>query len=157
LSRKSKRKLREGTFFGVPLMKGGYCLGIIARQNKGIALGYFFNKIYSDVPSINIADAEKNKVILIAKFSGLEIEEGAWPIIETDTKFCREEWPIPVMKMEDPLRSKFYGVLYDETLLSDIRVGITEEEAARMFKYGLYGSIALQKKLESLIRPLYST
>ena len=39
---KYKLPVKEGDCFCVPLPKGGYALGVLAREKKGFMLGYFF-------------------------------------------------------------------------------------------------------------------
>lgn len=91
------------------------------------------------------------QVILIGKFSSLGIEEGEWPLLKTNFQFKREDWPIPVLKMQEPITEQYFAVLYDDTLFNEERHKITKEEADKLFGHGNYGYGALQKKLSSLL------
>ena len=138
--RKKKIKVKEGDVFAVPLRQGGYGIGLVAREHKTLTLGYFFKKIYSSVPDdIDITDINKWEVVLIGKFSSMGIENGEWPLIKIIPDYNRNEWPIPVLKMQEPLSEKYFAVVYDDTLINDERYLISEEEAKKLFNHGLYG------------------
>ena len=47
-----KRIILVGEWFLVPLVDGGYSLGLAARVRKLFVVGYFFPKVYLDAPSI---------------------------------------------------------------------------------------------------------
>ncbi len=150
--RKKKIKVIEGDIFAVPLVQGGYGIGLMARRYKTSSLGYFFDKIYPSPPEeLNIADINSWKVALIGQFSAIGIEEGEWPLLKTSFHFIREEWPIPVLKMQDPLSEKYFAVIYDDTLFNEERHLITKEEADKLFGHGVYGYVALEKKLSSIL------
>lgn len=150
--RKKKINSKEGDVFAVPLRQGGYGIGLIAREHKTITLGYFFKKNYLSVPEeVDVAGINKWEVALIGKFSTMGIENGEWPLLKTTFKFNREQWPIPVLKMQDPLSEKYFAVIYDDTLFNEERHLITKEEADKLFGHGLYGYGALEKKLSSIL------
>jgi hypothetical protein len=147
-----KIKVKEGDVFAVPLRQGGYTIGLIARRHKTSSLGYFFDRIYLSPPEeLNVADINKWKVALIGQFSALGIEEGEWPLLKKNFDFIRKEWPIPVLKMQDPLSEKYFAVIYDDTLFNEERHLITKEEADKLFGHGVYGYGALEKKLSSIL------
>lgn len=150
--RKKKIKVKEGDVFVVPLRQGGYGIGLIAREHKTITLGYFFDKIYSTVPEVlDTTDIDKWKVTLIGKFSTMGIENGEWPLIKTIINYDRNEWPIPILKMQHPITEQYFAVIYDDTLINEERQLITEEEAEKLFSHGLYGYGALEKKLSAIL------
>jgi hypothetical protein len=149
-----KKKIipKEGDVFAVPLMQGGYGMGLIAREHKKITLGYFFATIYESLPmEVDFTDINKCEVALIGKFSSMSIEKGEWPVLESIDNFNRSEWPIPMLKMQHPLTEKYYAVIYDDTLINEERYLIDEKEAEKLFNHGLYGDIALQNKLSKIL------
>lgn len=149
---RKKIKINEGDMFAVPLRQGGYGIGLLARQNKGIALGYFFNKVFTSIPEdLDTAGINHWKIILIGEFGLLGVNKGEWSLLKTNLKFKREEWPIPVLKMQDPITEQFFSVLYDDTLLNEQRYKISKQEADELFAYGLYGYGALEKKLSTVL------
>jgi hypothetical protein len=150
--RKKKLKIKEGDVFAVPLLQGGYVIGLVAREHKEITLGYFFKTIFSAVPEeLDTTDINRWPVAMIGKFSTLGIEEGEWPLLKTNIVFKREDWPIPVLKMQDPLTEQYFAVLYDDTLVNEERYKITKEEADQLFGHGNFGYGALQKKISSIL------
>jgi len=147
-----KIKFKEGDLFAVPLQQGGYVIGLAARDNKGITLGYFFNLVYASLPVEVKGDViSKDNVIFIGKFSAQGIEKGEWPLINTDFIFNRDEWPIPVFQMQHPLTEKYFAVIYDETLVNEKRYAITEQEASKLFGDGLHGYGVIETKLSRLL------
>jgi Immunity protein 26 len=149
-----KLKLKEGNVFAIPLVQGGYCIGLVAREYKTIRLGYFFNKVYSTSTLLDVTTEEevnKNDIVLIRKFSTNGFKNSEWVLLERGFIFYKEQWPIPVFKMQDPLTEKYYAVFYDETLVSEKRSLISEAEAHRLYNHGLSGYKALEKQVSILL------
>src|ERR1700729_2790067 len=94
----AKVKYREGDWFAVPLLDGGFGVGVIARANpKAALLGYFFGPVRSAVPTLNdVADLKPADAVLIRKFGHLGIVQGRWPLIGRIDGWDRREWPTPV-------------------------------------------------------------
>ena len=150
--RKKKIKVEEGDIFAVPLRQGGYDIGLIARKHKTSNLGYFFDKVYQSPPeTLDVTGINNWKVTLIGQFSAIGIEEGEWPLLKTAFNFKREDWPIPVLKMQEPITEQYFAVLYDDTLFNEKRYLITKEAADKLFGHGVYGYGALEKKLSSIL------
>lgn len=150
--KKKKLKVKEGDVFAVPLLQGGFAIGLIARNHKTSNLGYFFAKIFTSVPNeSDTAGISRWPVALIGQFSAIGIQEGEWPLLKTNFQFNREDWPIPVLKMQEPISEQYFAVIYDDTLFNEERHRITKEEADRLFGHGVYGYVALQKKLSSIL------
>ena len=149
---KKKIKIKEGDLFAIPLRNGGYALGIINRMHGEMTMGYFFDKVYPNVPAeVDASDIKSWKVILIGKFSSAGIENGEWPLLVTNFAFDRDDWPVPILKMQDPLTDIYYAVVYDETLLNDKRYRISKEEADKLYGDGYYGYGAVEKRLTALL------
>jgi hypothetical protein len=149
---KKKVKIKEGDVFAVPLLQGDYAIGLIAREQNKITLGYFFRTIFKTLPEeLDTTGINHWEVALIGKFSSLAIEKGEWPLLKTNFKFNRNNWPIPVLKMQDPLTEQYFAVLYDDTLVNEQRYKISIEEASELFGHGNYGYEALQKKLSTVL------
>jgi hypothetical protein len=111
-------KYAEGQWFAVPLRKGGYALGLIARgsyKTKG-GLGYFFGPRFLDVPG---DEATRNKrpseAVLITWFGDLGIITGRWVLIKSTRPFLRDDWPIPKFGRKDAIiPGKGFIVEYEE-------------------------------------------
>ncbi len=150
---KNKIVPKEGDVVAVPLQQGGFGIGLVARKYKSILLGYFFKCIFPLVPTeIQTDNVDIRVVALIGKFNSGGIENGEWPVLKTDFKFNKAEWPIPMFKMQHPITEKFYAVQYDDTLLSEERYLITRKEADNLFSYGLHGYGAIEKELSRILK-----
>jgi hypothetical protein len=151
--KKTKIKTKEGDVFVVPLLNGKYAIGLIARKNGKIALGYFFDTVFESPPSqVGQSVLSNRKIALIAKFSTMGIDDGEWPLAQTNIFFAREEWPIPLFKMQEPITKVYFAVVYEEDLLHDTRYKISESEAAEYFQDGLSGYVALSNKLSKILK-----
>jgi hypothetical protein len=97
---KMKRiRYREGQWFAIPIKDIGYCLGIIVRGSSKThgGLGYFWSSITKNLPTEeDINKIKPSDAVLIARFGGLGISTGEWPLIQTSNKFVREDWPVPL-------------------------------------------------------------
>jgi hypothetical protein len=153
-------KYKEGQWFAIPLKNGGYATGIIVRgsyMTKG-GLGYFFGPKYKEIPSYTETyQKNKDNPILIGWFGDLGIIKGDWPIIENGRNFIREDWPVPKFQRKSSLtEGKVYVVEYGQNnevhdSIREILVPINKE----ILKYpedGLYGSEAIEKELEKLLK-----
>lgn len=149
-----KTKIDQGQIFAIPLKDKGYGLGLIARKNDMIALGYFFKTVFEQLP-IGKVEADlisKANVILIGKFSCLGISNNEWPLLKSDFVFKKDNWPIPFFKGKDLGGDDFFSVLYDDSLLKETRRWISKNEAENLFEHGLYGYGALEIKLSRIIK-----
>ena len=79
----AKVKYGEGDWFAVPLIDGGFAVGLIARANpSGVLLGYFFGPQRSEVPAVEgIAGLRPGDAVLVRKFGHLGIVQGKWPLL----------------------------------------------------------------------------
>ncbi len=108
----------EGQWFALPLLNGGYSLGLIIRgsyKTKAV-LGYFWGPKYVNIPNdINIKEKSKNDAILVAWFGDLGIVNGRWPLINSTRTFSRIDWPVPYFSRNSPLTpGKGFLVEYDQ-------------------------------------------
>jgi len=147
---------KEGDWFAVPLPKGGFGLGIIARSNrKGYVLAYFFAGRHEKLPTAaNVKDLASHDAIWIAQCGDLGILRGEWPIIASSVNWRSEEWPFPrYFGRIDRDEGRAWLVEYDEKtplrMRSQIEVSI--EQAEGVPSESLYGYVALQIKLEMVI------
>jgi hypothetical protein len=67
--------------------------------------------------------------------------------------FKRDDWPIPIFKMQDPLTDVYFAIVLKEDLLNEEeRYRIAEEDAKSRYNHGLHGYISLANKLSSLLK-----
>jgi hypothetical protein len=151
---KMKAKVKEGDLCAVPLNDGGYGVGLIARKNDKIVLGYFFSYISSNVPiDIPPAVLGKKNVILIAKFSSLRIDSGDWPIIGNPIPFVKSDWPIPIFRHRDDIVGVYRARILGEDLFTAREYIISDEEADKLYQDGLFGAVALASRLNRVLKP----
>jgi hypothetical protein len=104
-------KYGEGTWFAVPLKRGGYAVGIIARGNpKTSLICYFFGPRRSDVPSLSEVETWKAAdALCVEQVGDLGLLQGDWPIIGHSQLFRRDNWPMPVFVFQVPALGGFKG------------------------------------------------
>ncbi len=151
----AKVKYREGDWFAVPLLDGGYAVGVIARANpKAALLGYFFGPLRSEVPALDeVADLKPGDAVLVGKFGHLGIVQGKWPLLGRADGWDRQEWPTPVFVRYEELTGRSFRVFYDDDdparLLREEQVAPGEAEQAP--KDGLMGAGYVEAVLTQLL------
>ncbi|WP_136040862.1 MULTISPECIES: Imm26 family immunity protein [unclassified Microbacterium] len=107
---------REGKWFAVPLREGGgYAIGIVARASRaGILAGYFFGPRHDSLPTLaDVSDLTPATSILQGRFGDMGLRERTWPILGRQDGWRREEWPMPILFQQEPLRGIIMRVIYD--------------------------------------------
>lgn len=109
----TKVKYREGDIFGVPLRRGGFSLGVVARapRRKHVLLGYFFPCRYTDRPLV-LPELRPSEAVRKYRFGDLSLLNGDWPIWGHVEGFARAEWPHPMFIRRDPLTMRAWLVFY---------------------------------------------
>jgi hypothetical protein len=95
---------REGDWFAVPLVAGGYAAGLVARApRRGDTLfGYFFGPIQSKLPEqSDVAVYRPEDAIRMARFLDQPLVSGRWPIIAATDVWDRTAWPMPEFYVPD--------------------------------------------------------
>jgi Immunity protein 26 len=124
-----KQNYTEGTWFAVPLRKGGgFGLGVVARAaaKKAIILCYFFGPRRESVPKLqDVSTLNVSSSILVLRSGDLGLIRGDWPILGTARSWNRSDWPTPVFIRREPLPPfRNWRVYYSET---DPGVTVKEE------------------------------
>lgn len=151
----AKVKYREGDWFTVPLLDGGYAVGLIARANLGgVLLGYFFGPLRSKIPALKeIAGLKPDDAVLVRKFGHLGIVQGKWRLLGHLDGWDRREWPTPVFVRYEELTGRSYRVFYDDNnpnrVLREQQVAPGEAEQAP--KDGLMGAGFAEAALTQLL------
>src|SRR2546427_613319 len=98
----------EGTVFFVPLRKGGYARGVVARASREgkVLLGYFFGPRLPSADVTECGDLDPAKAILRLRFGDLGLINGEWPIRGRVPGWDRSRWPMPHFVRKDPLGRK---------------------------------------------------
>lgn len=95
----------EGTAFIVPLRKGGYARGVVARASSEgkVLFGHFFGPRLSSIDAVQLDDLEPSKSISRIRFGDLGLINGEWPIRGRISNWDRSKWPMPDFVRKDPL------------------------------------------------------
>jgi hypothetical protein len=106
-SKKSVRAVpyREGDWFSVPLLEGGYgALGLVARvaaPPSGVFLGYFFEPMPIEVlEQVDRTTLQPSDARIVSRASDLALMSKGWAVLGHDPGWNRLEWPIPVIQSD---------------------------------------------------------
>jgi len=95
---------REGHFFLLPVERGAYAVGLIARAppRGGVLLGYFFGPRRSQAPVAQWLNAlHPQQAALVCRFKDTALYRGEWKILDPLESFTRAAWPIPAFHRFD--------------------------------------------------------
>lgn len=112
-----KLPYREGTWFAVPLCKGGFAVGLVARATKKgkVILCYFFGPRRTSIPVLaEVQNLDPGKAILVVRVGDLSLIRGEWPIIGQSESWNRSDWPMPVFVRRDPLSRKAWRMYFSD-------------------------------------------
>lgn len=150
----------DGDLFVVRSFEGkDIALGLIVRGGKKmIRLGYFFRLTgleYScDTSGIDLLPSS---AIYVARFGGLKLRSGDWPVIGRLKDFSVEDWPVPIFVQTNILRNENEYFIYDEsaknlighytenTFPDDLRAMPQAED-------GLAGPVYVEQKIEIILK-----
>jgi Immunity protein 26 len=101
----SKFPYSEGSAFFVPLRRGGYGRGVVARAapDGKVLLGYFFGPRMESNTTAALDDLHPAKTILRVRFGALGLLNGEWSIFGTVPRWNRSQWSTPDFVRRDPL------------------------------------------------------
>lgn len=157
-----KLSYREGTWFAVPLRKGGFAVGIVARANKrGCLICYFYEPRRNSVPTLlEVESLKPQDAIRKLQAGDLGLIEGSWPIIGHSKSWDRVDWPIPIfIRREVPLLiqgkmsvPRAWRVYYSDTDPNKVVREEREEFNSTSFEEdGLFGAGAVEIELTKLL------
>lgn len=151
-----KLPYREGTWFAVPLKRGGYVVGVAARvAPKGrILFAYFFGPKREGFPELEeVSSLTADQAVLYLRVGDLGLIEGQWQIIGQSANWNRSEWPMPKFVRREELTNRIYLVEYsDDDPSKRIReTRITMEESEHLQTDDLFGYGAAEIKLTKLL------
>lgn len=103
-----------GDSFAIPLLDGGYAVGLIARANKaGVLFGYFFGPRRPDLPSgEGLMGLAPESAVLVLMFGHLGIAEGRWPLLGRLKDWEPRDWPLPAFVRHEELTGRSFRVFY---------------------------------------------
>jgi len=95
---------REGQFFLLPVERGAYAVGLIARApaRGGVVLGYFFGPRRSQAPVEQwLNSLNPQQAALVCRFKDTALYRGEWKMLGSLGNFARGAWPIPAFHRFD--------------------------------------------------------
>lgn len=106
---------KEGTLFAVPLRRGGYGVGVVARTSpqRKILLAYLFGPAWKTVPPVDeVKNLCPQDALRVARVGDLSLIDKTWPIIGQVQSWRREEWPMPPFVRREDITKKAWRVQY---------------------------------------------
>lgn len=152
---RKKLPYKEGDWFAVPLHRGGYALGLVARMNgKGTVLGYFFGPRRKHLPTAKDTQGlSPSDAIHVCMCGDLGFLEGEWPVICNSEPWNREGWPLPAFARIAVDGSRAWRVEYSEVDINQVvrEVSVSPDKVKHLPEDGAYGSGAVELWLAKLL------
>lgn len=97
-------QLHEGQFFLLPVERGQYAVGLIARMPRrgGVLLGYFFGPRRNTAPMDAWLNAlHPQQAAFVCRFKDSALFRGDWKLLCGLAGFDRGQWPVPAFHRFD--------------------------------------------------------
>ena len=148
-----KLPFSEGSVILVPLRKGGFARGVVARTGKGkVLLGYFFGPRLASPEVVSLHDLDPGKAILRLRFGALGLINGEWPVLGNVPNWNRAAWPMPDFVRRDPLgRLKPRLVRHSDDDPNRVEAEFVIDDDAGLAADSMYGYGAVEIELTKLL------
>ena len=144
----------EGEVFDLPLRRGGWCTGLIARASRdGVCVAYFYGPRREQPPAADeLVMPPPGDAILIARFGVSAFASGTWKVRGTASNWDRDRWR-PLEFVEMPPFGGARVVVYDD---KDPNQVVAERrpqsgEAARLPDGDLHGYGIIRNHIDDLL------
>lgn len=145
----------NGDLVAVPLREGlGYAVGlIVAHDGLGGVIGYFFNRRFDAIPTVDAAGAwGRSDVLRVMRFGDLGLIRGDWVVLGEHPEWRPCDWPIPAFGRREPTGRAFRVTYSAEDLRGPAREElIDDDECDRLPRDALSGSGAVERVLTHLL------
>jgi immunity protein 26 of polymorphic toxin system len=151
---KKKLPYSEGSVFLVPLTRGGYARGVVARASpKGrILFGYFFGPRLTSTDTVEFDDLDPAWAILRVMFGDLGLINGNWPVRGQLSNWDRSWWRMPDFAVGQLLEPRAPTLIrYSDTDPARVEASYRIKDDTGMPVDGLYGADAVVTKLANLL------
>jgi hypothetical protein len=94
----------EGQFFLLPVERGQFAVGLIARvpRRGGVLLGYFYGPRRQSAPVTEWLQAlNPSTAALVCRFKDTALFRGEWKLLGMLDGFDRSRWPVPAFHRFD--------------------------------------------------------
>lgn len=108
----------EGTWFLVPLRRGGFAIGLVGRMApKGrIMLAYFFGPKLDCAPALDeVRGFQPKDAVRCLRLGDLGLVNGDWPILGRLSDWDGSLWPMPKFVNRDALSKRSWVVTYSDS------------------------------------------
>jgi len=116
---------REGDWFAVPLRRGGYVVGLVARrpQRGSVILGYFFGPERKAVPAMQeLTGIRAGDAQLVCRVKDTALHRGVWRVLGRRDRWRRKDWPMPAFHRREALSGRGIRIEYDgDSLTTPVR------------------------------------
>ena len=111
-----KLSYAEGSVFLIPLRKGGFGRGVVARSapRGKVLLGYFFGPRLEAKARATLDGLGPEFAVARARFGDLGLINGDWPVIGKVANWDRTSWPMPDFVRREPISGKAWLVRYSD-------------------------------------------
>jgi hypothetical protein len=143
----------EGSVFLVPLRKGGYARGVVARSSKEgkVLFGYFFGPPLESTEGVTLEDLHPADAIHRVLFGDLGLINGEWPVVGNVPNWDRAEWSMPDFVRRDDLSKKAWLVRYSDDDPNRIEAEYPTEFDSKLGRDSLSGYGAVEIVLTKLL------
>jgi hypothetical protein len=138
----------------VPLRKGGFSIGVVARCDKrGTILGYFFGPKRLRPPGQEeITRLDPHSAVFIGLLGDLGFLKGEWKVHGSIQNWNRKKWPLPRFLRKHSLIDLTELITYSDETLQEIASTSTDaKNADRYPEDGLFGYGAVEIRLTKLL------
>ena len=152
-----KQSYREGSWFAVPLLDGGYACGLVARlaPTSKIMLAYLFGPKHARLPSLpEIEILQPQHVLKILRVGDMALASGHWRVLGETVDWDPARWPVPQYLRRAEALKRAWRVTY-----SDVDPSRSEREEAVPYETegleadSLYGYGSIELLLTKLLEP----
>jgi hypothetical protein len=154
---RKRRSYDEGDWFGVPLERGGFGVGLAARvgRRSGVAFGYFFGPKRDELPALRELDElEADDAVFAGRFYDDSLRNGTWPTIGRCEPWSRDRWPMPAFLTQSgmPGTPNWRVVCAEDDPNQEVETTeISAEEAAELLPDSVYGEGVVEARLTELL------
>lgn len=147
-----KKAIQEGTWFAFPLLRGGFCIGLVARETRNILLAYFFNGIWKAIPTLDkLRDLSPDDAVRVLRVGALGFTKGSWVAIGSDPAWDRRRWPIPKFVRKERIEERAWIVEYSDTNPNKVVSEVPAAYDTDLELDGLYGAQAAESVMNSIL------
>lgn len=155
MSKLQRTQFQESDWFAIPLIGGGFAVGVIARAPKDgkVLFGYFFGLMQDEMPSLEaVSRFSPGKSILLTKFGDYSLYHGEWRVIGRQAGWNRSLWPMPCFSRIDE-KGKAVKVQYseDDPTICVRETPCSAKEAKKYPEDRMLGSHILVRRLSNLL------